>query len=196
MKQTGNYQAIEDDILKKLRQGLPADLHYHSVYHTQDVVKSVEYVAAQEKITNPQDLFLLKVAALYHDAGFIYIYKHHEEESCRIARADLPHYGLDQEQIETICGMIMATKIPQQPHTHLENIIADADLLYLGSDDYERISNSLFEEMKIYVNVTDQRQWNEIQINFLSQHQYHTDYCKKYTAAAKQKQLDRIKSSL
>lgn len=188
----GDYKAIEDFILKKLKQDLPADLYYHSVYHTQDVVKAAEFIAAEEKI-NEDDLFLLKVAALYHDSGFIHIYKQHEEESCRIARADLPAFGLDKEQIEIICGMIMATKIPQHPHTQLENIITDADLLYLGSDDYDRISASLFEEIKIYLNVTDQHKWNEIQINFLSRHHYHTDYCKKHTAPEKQKHLDKIK---
>jgi len=103
---------------------------------------------------------------------------------------------LNNEQIEIICGMIMATKIPQQPHTQLEKIIADADLFYLGGTDYDRISTSLFEELKIYLNVTDQREWNEIQVNFLSNHHYHTDYGKTHLAPGKQKHLDKIKSYL
>jgi uncharacterized protein len=189
-----SYQAIEDFILKKLKEELPADLYYHSVYHTRDVVKAAELIAAEEKISE-DDLFLLKVAALYHDSGFIHTYKQHEEESCRIARAMLPVFGLDQEQIKIICGMIMATKIPQKPHTQLEKIIADADLLYLGSDDYDGISDSLFEEIKIYLHVTDLHEWKEIQINFLSQHHYHTDYCKTHIAPGKQKHLDKIKSA-
>ena len=134
----GNYKSIEDFILKKLKKELPADLYYHGVQHTQDVVKAVEFIASQEKI-NQEDLFLLKVAALYHDSGFIHIYKQHEEESCQIAKADLPNWGLTENQIALICGMIMATQIPQQPYTPLENIIADADLFYLGSNDYDRI---------------------------------------------------------
>jgi uncharacterized protein len=75
--------------------------------------------------------------------------------------------------------MVMATKIPQSPKTKLERIIADADLEYLGTDDFKRIGRTLFDEIQIYLNVESERQWNIIQMNFLKTHQYHTDFCKK-----------------
>ena len=37
-----------------------------------------------------------------------------------------------KKDIEIICGIIMATKIPQRPKNYLEEIICDADLNYLG----------------------------------------------------------------
>ena len=49
-----------------------------------------------------------------------------------MAKEELPKFGLSEKDIELICGMIMATKIPQNPKTKLEKIIADADLEYLG----------------------------------------------------------------
>ena len=40
----------------------------------------------------------------------------------------------------------MATEIPQNPKTHLEMIMCDADLDYLGRYDFETISNNLYTE--------------------------------------------------
>lgn len=54
----------------------------------------------------------------------------HEFEGCLIARTALPGFGYTGEDI-MICGMIMATKIPQSPTNILEEIICDADLDYL-----------------------------------------------------------------
>jgi hypothetical protein len=68
----------------------------------------------------------------------------------------------------------MATKIPQNPKNKLEYIIADADLEYLGTDDFERIGRTLFEEIKLYLGVESERQWNIIQMNFLKSHTYYT----------------------
>lgn len=44
----------------------------------------------------------------------------------------------------------MATKIPQSPNNLLEQIICDADPDYLGRDDFWKISNNLYHELKIY----------------------------------------------
>lgn len=137
-------------------------------------------------------MLLLKVAVLYHDAGFTRVYRNHEEVGCEMAREDLPRFGFSKEEIEQICGMVMATKIPQSPNSKLEYIIADADLEYLGTDDFKRIGNTLFEEIKIYLGVESERQWNIIQQNFLRAHKYYTSFCKKNREAVKQKNLEEV----
>jgi len=190
-----NYEVIEEFIIGKLERELPLDLFYHRAHHTKDVLRAVELIAADEKISD-DDLFLLKVAALYHDSGFLKTYKMHEEASCDLAKTSLPDFGLSDKEIEIICGMIMATKIPPHPKTQLERIISDADLEYLGTDEYERISDSLFEEVKIHLNVGSRREWDEIQLNFLSHHHYFTNFCRKNREPEKQKYLNEIKARL
>ena len=88
--------------------------------------------------------------------------------------------------------MITATKIPQSPKTQLERIICDADLDYLGRDDFKDIAKTLFDELKVYMNVKDEKVWNGIQLTFLKNHQYHTEYCRKRREAKKQKHLKEI----
>ena len=67
----------------------------------------------------------------------------------------------------------MATKIPQTPHNLLEQIICDADLDYLGSDDYWKISGHLFKEIN-ETTALGETDWLNIQISFLEQHHYFT----------------------
>lgn len=43
--------------------------------------------------------------------------------------------------------MIMATKIPQSPKNKLEEIIADADLEYLGTDEAAKKADDFFKEL-------------------------------------------------
>ena len=128
-------------------------------------------IAGNENLPD-EDIKLLRIAVCFHDAGFIYTYKDHEEKSCEIAKDALPAYGFSQEQIGKVCGMIMATKIPQKPNTKLEEIVCDADLDYLGRDDVYTIAKTLFDELKVNANLTDEKKWNDIQINFLKSHFY------------------------
>ena len=183
-----NFKEVEQHIVSILIRDLPNNLYYHGLHHTIDVLRAAELIGKQEKLSE-NELLLLKVAVLYHDSGFTKVYRNHEEVGCNMARADLPSFGFDNEEIETICGMIMATKIPQNPKNKLEYIIADADLEYLGTDDFERIGRTLFEEIKLYLGVESERQWNIIQMNFLKSHTYYTAFCKKHRETQKQKHL-------
>jgi HD superfamily phosphodiesterase len=169
------YTAIRSEILHNLDNNLSNDLYYHCLDHTLDVEFQAERIAVSEKITDTNDLFLLKVACLYHDSGFLTTYKDHEVASCKLAQRELPKFGIVAKQLAIICGLIMATKIPQTPLTKLEEIICDADLDYLGRDDFAPISHNLFLELKNRNFVQTENDWNLIQIKFFKQHNYFTD---------------------
>ena len=82
-----NYNKAEKYIVKLLESELSNDLHYHGIHHTKDVCEATQRIAKAEGIKG-EDLFLLKTAALYHDAGFVRNYSNHEEyeigrASCR-----------------------------------------------------------------------------------------------------------------
>jgi hypothetical protein len=137
------------------------------------------------------DLTLVKTAALYHDAGFVENHHaNHEIVGCRIARESLPGFAYSARQIETICSMIMATKIPQSPQTLLERILCDADLDYLGRPDFYTIGNSLFEELQAYHLLQGEQAWNRLQVNFLSAHRFHTHTNKTLREPVKQRYLE------
>lgn len=188
------YQPIYDHVTGKLLQGLSPRLIYHSINHTLDVLEQVQLIAEREKINHDENLFLLKVAALYHDSGFLFIYAGHEAKGCEIAKEELPLFGLKTMQIDKICGMIMATKIPQTPGNNLEEIICDADLDYLGRNDFEMISNNLFKEFLDFGFVKDYSQWMKLQVKFFESHHYFTNSSQQLRNPVKMARLKKLKS--
>ena len=165
---------IRDHVISMLDTGLSKRLTYHCIDHTLDVSVQCLAIAREEGITDQQKLLELEVAALYHDTGFIFIYQKHEERGCEIARDQLPGFGFDQQAIDSICELIMATKVPQQPANHLQQIICDADLDYLGRDDFFEIGDKLRRELIEYNFLANEHDWEETQINFLRSHRYFT----------------------
>jgi HD superfamily phosphodiesterase len=119
--------------------------------------------------------------------------KDHEEISAQIAREILPKYQYTPEQIETICSIIKATKLPPNPKTLLEKIICDADLDYLGRKDFIPVSNNLYRELREQNLVGDINEWNRMQIKFLTNHQYFTQTANNLREVNKQTQIERLK---
>ncbi len=187
------FEALKDFITNRLKTELAPELLYHSFEHTMGVYETAIRYAQAEKITG-EDLTLLLTAALFHDSGFLFQMNDHEEKSCEIALSILPEYDYSAGQIERICGMIRATRVPQQPQNHLEQILCDADLDYLGGEDYDRISNHLYDELKIAGIVKSEQQWVDIQIRFMENHHFHTASAKQWREEGKANNLWKIKT--
>lgn len=174
-----SFQNVRDYFIDLLEQNeFISKLKYHGPHHTIDVMSASERIGIAEGI-GKEDLMLVKLAALFHDSGFLNKYENNEFEGAKLAKRELPRYGFTDDHVETVVNMILATKIPQDPKTHLEEILCDADLDYLGRDkeDFDKISSSLANElidMKILKSI---EQWDPIQIKFLESHTYYTKTC-------------------
>lgn len=187
------FTDIQEIILDKLEKELPGNLFYHNVKHTVDVVTEVELIGWAEGCTD-EEILLLKTAGLFHDAGFPISYENHEYYGARIAKEMLPSFNYSQEQIDRICSIIMATKLPPRPANLLEEIICDSDLDYLGRSDFIPVSNALFEELKAQGKMSEINEWNKMQVRFISGHQYFTKTARNLREVNKQQQIERIQS--
>ncbi len=187
------FEQVYDFLTSKLEHELPAYITYHNVHHTKRVVQYANHLADEEKIAD-DDLILLKTAALFHDSGFLQHHVNHEHLSCLIARKYLPDFDYNTEQIDQICSMIMSTEIPQSPQNHVSKILCDADLYYLGGDEYEEYSDNLFAEFKRYGFIKNRSDWNIKQVNFLSSHHYYTITAEKEREEKKKLHLKRLQA--
>lgn len=187
------FTDLQEQILDKLERELPPFLYYHNTRHTIDVVNQVEIIGYGEEVSD-EDLLLLKTAALFHDTGYIIGADNHEYFSTQIARDILPKWNYTQEQIEKICQLIMATKLPPNPKDKFERIICDADLVYLGRTDFIPVSNMLYDELKALGSNLDIDTWNQKQVDFLSKHQYFTQTAHKVLEVGKEYQIERLKN--
>ncbi|GAB5424868.1 MAG: hypothetical protein Crog4KO_20150 [Crocinitomicaceae bacterium] len=190
-----NYYKAERYIMKLLDQQLSPKLHYHSVGHSKDVVKAVERIALLEGVTD-EALFLLMSAANYHDAGFIEQYDANEPVGARLAGEILPRFGYTQADINVIQELIYATRIPHDPKNHLEEILCDADLDYLGREDFHEIADNLRRELKEHGKIQSDRQWDEIQVGFLKMHKYFTKTSIETRRAKKLQHLKEVEERL
>lgn len=186
------FEDLNDYVLDRLERELPKHLYYHNYKHTIDVTIGVEIIGSGEGV-NEEEMLLLKTAALFHDFGQVVGAQDHEERSCKIAEEVLPGFGYDDEQIKIIKGIIMATKLPPQPKTLLEQIIADADLDYLGRRDMVPVSDALYQELKVQGIIGSFNDWNKLQVKFLSSHQYFTKTARTMRTVNKEEQIERIK---
>jgi uncharacterized protein len=186
---------MKDFVISLLKDNLPESYYYHNYKHTLYVRQTAVEIGMNENCTG-EELELLNAAALWHDTGYIRTYKNHEEESCRLARQYLPEYGYSTTDIEKICGMIMATKIPQSPKNKLEEILADADLEYLGTESFNASTNDLYRELKFINPDLSPEIWNQIQISFLKNHHFFTTFCKENKEPLKLDYLNQLEYGL
>ncbi|MBC8045308.1 MAG: HD domain-containing protein [Fimbriimonadaceae bacterium] len=167
---------MKEFVISLLKTNVPLFYYFHTFEHTLYVMEKAIEIGENENCSE-HEMELLSAAALWHDTGYIKIYFGHEEESCIMAQRYLPEYGYSPDEINKICGMIMATKIPQSPKNKLEEIIADADLEYLATSKAAFFSEKLYRELHYRNQSLTQEMWNEKQILFLQNHKYFTKYC-------------------
>jgi HD superfamily phosphodiesterase len=175
-----------------LRTELSEDLCYHGIAHTLDVLKVCNGYIRRGKLYGEKAM-LLRTGALCHDLGFTVSYEDHEEHGITIALRLMKEYYFTPAQRKVVVGLIRATEVPQTPKTQLERILCDADLDYLGRDDYDHISNLLLKELKHFGVALTAKEWRQKQISFLEKHSYHTPYAQKYRESVKQKHLQEIR---
>ncbi len=187
------FTDMQEMILDKLEKELPGYVFYHNIKHTVDVVTEVELIGWAEGCTD-EEILLLKTAGLFHDTGITVSFDNHELLGTDYARKILPGYNYTTDQIEKICSIIMATRLPPKPANLLEEIICDSDLDYLGRSDFIPVSNTLFEELKAQNKMKDLNEWNKMQVKFISAHQYFTKTARGLREVNKQLQIERIQS--
>jgi uncharacterized protein len=189
------YLNLRKVVFGRLKKDLPPHLAYHGLEHTLDVLRVCDGYIKRLKL-DEEDRFLLRIGAIVHDMGFLKGSANHEAVGAEMAAEIMRELGMSERQIDIVRGLVMATKIPQTPKNELEKIIADADLDYLGRDDYPPISKKLYVELNNMKVLQSQEQWKNLQINFLTAHQFHTDFAKKNREPKKQEWLQKVKEGL
>lgn len=170
-------------------------LSYHNWKHTINVYNAVILISENTEGVTNQQKENLRIAALFHDIGYIETPKNHEARGAKIAEEFLTKEGVTKENIEEVKRLILSTKLSHKPNDILEEIISDADLSHLGRKDYVSttylfLSNELARLGDMDIEDSD---WAESCVEFLSAHEYHTDYAKEIYEKTKLKNLEKVK---
>ncbi len=189
-------EKCEDFIFGLFKEKSSKENIYHNHLHTIEVVNAVKTIGSAEKLT-PGEIEIATIAAWFHDIGYIDTYENHEQKSAEYAKNFLSEQSYPREKIDAVVSCILATKVPQKPKNILEEVLCDADLSHLGSKDFKD-RNELYrveKERKLGKSFSDV-EWLKENIDFFSQHSFHTKYAKKNFTEKKTEHLSKLQKRL
>lgn len=164
------------------------DLLYHNLQHTQDVVKHSEEIADFYSL-NERERFILQAAAWFHDTGhLVHGAEGHENASVKIMENFFENFTIDNETVKAIAACIGFTRLPSQPDSLVAQILCDADLYHLGTEEFSHTNELVKKELELRTNVKVEN-WRQATIDFFKSHHFHTTYCSTFLNAGKQRNL-------
>jgi len=183
-------------ITQLLEKGLTADHRYHNLKHTLSVVEASLKLGDHYRLEE-EDLEILTLAALFHDAGFTKRYHGHEEVSKEIAANFLKEARYPPQKIEKILGCIEVTKLSVEPRTLLQKIIKDADFNNFSNGSYIEKSEKLRHEWKVFCGLEmEDVECLENNIQFWKKHRFFTGQAQSLFGEEKRASLKILKKRL
>lgn len=195
-----NYLEILDDVKTHVEHLFQTraneQLVYHNLTHTEHVVKHAVEIANFYQLSD-LDFFIVQCASWFHDVGYLDGYEQHEKKGAEAAGIFLGSIGVDEESIQEIQGCIMATKMPQSPKNLLQQIVCDADLYHLGSEDFKERNKMMRKEtIAVWQKEIDKNLWRLGTLQLLESHHYHTQYCIDKLTARKKETMSSLKAQI
>ena len=194
-------QQAQEQVTTLLTNNLSKSIKFHTLQHTQEVVKGCEVISEDTPLPDEDRLALL-IAAWFHDTGYTSGQaKDHETMSIQLATDFLDAHGVSEELKTKVIGCINATRMPQSPINTIERIIVDADLFHLGTEAYKEKNRLLREELiEFGEKDVSKKDWRKINIRFLEAHSYFTPYAKEKLEPVKaqhlREELEKINSDM
>jgi predicted metal-dependent HD superfamily phosphohydrolase len=180
-----------DWVTKYLDEKLDSNYLFHSADHTAQVVAASRTIALGYELPE-KELFLLTLAAWFHDTGYSEGPIDHEERSVANARSFLSDL-VSATDLDTISACIMATRMPQNADTLIEQIICDADLSHLGTKTYWEMNSRLRQEFVLTRGqIMNDTEWLDFELHFLTNHEYYTTVAQELFNKQKGKHLQQV----
>jgi predicted metal-dependent HD superfamily phosphohydrolase len=170
-------------------------LIYHNRKHTERVVEAAVQIAQHYQL-NDAEFFIVKTAAWFHDIGYLTgDGPGHEERGARMAESFLEGTGVDRGIIDSIRKCVLATQLPQRAVTLVEQIVCDADLYHLGTEEFSDRNKLMRKEAEaVRHRKISKDEWRKGTIRFLESHHYYTDYCRLLLNEKQQENLGKLKA--
>lgn len=189
-------EAAKEHVYHLLDTKLKPEIEYHKKEHTIDVLEKAEKIGADSRLSE-EEMNQLRIAALFHDVGYIEGNKEHEVKSAAYARQFLEKRNVSDESIKTIEQAILSTKIPQKPENKIAEALCDADLAHLASKNYFDLNEKMRKERSYF----EQKELDEYQflfqsLEFFMAHSFKTEYGKNVLQPKKEENENELRKKL
>ena len=175
----------------------PSFLKYHNLAHTEKVVeRTIEISKASPVPLHDRDFYSVITAAWFHDTGHLFNeLKDHEQASADLMAAYLKSFQIEDSIINEAAGCIMATRVPSNPKTDLEQIICDADTYHFGTKEFLETDSMVYAELEERLKIHIENKTRE-SINLLESHQFYTAYCRDLLDKGKKENIAKLRRLL
>ncbi len=184
---------VEAYVTNFITEQVPKEYAYHDVQHTVNVVEAAKEIGKSMKLS-AKEMEILELAAWFHDTGYDKGAQDHEGRSGKYAEQYLEKHEYSAEDLERVKAVIMATKMPHNPQSVLEEIICDADLSHLGKSNYwdrcGRVRQELTQTKKLTMS---EQEWIDFELEFIDQHSYKTRVADALYGKKKAKHIRQLK---
>ena len=189
------YKLVEDHVINLFETHKKSKLIFHSLAHTQQIVKRAEEIAAHYKLSEKEKMAVY-IAAWFHDTGHLFTSpENHEEKSVEQMKLFMGSNLPDAELIQTIAGCIMATKMTIEPANLLQQIVCDADTYHLGTKDFKKTNKQVRKEVTMDHEIS-KIEWDIKTLEFLEHHKYYTSYCIDLLSKGKQENIETLRRKI
>ncbi|MDB5202849.1 MAG: metal-dependent phosphohydrolase [Ferruginibacter sp.] len=163
-------------------------LHYHNFSHTMDVVNNSLEIARHYPLSG-LDLQVLITAAWFHDTGHLFgTPAGHEEKSVLLMRNYFKDKNKDNAFLNQVENAILCTRLSYKPTSLIEEILCDADLFHLGTDQFFSANEKVRAEMESRTNSLFPN-WLSTTWIFMKEHHYFTGYCQQLLGEQKARNI-------
>ena len=185
-------QQIKEFVENYYADNLNPNRLYHNLQHTQEVVGWLLQIAGHYKLDS-KSLFIMQAAAWFNDIGYLDDPNNPEKRASRIAEKFLSEIQIDADIIKSIKSGILSTRLPQQPKTFMEQVMCDANMFYLGLQDFELRSKLMRKEhILITGKKISKEEWKQRNIEILQNHRFKTDYAKQSLTSQQKKNFEQL----
>ena len=175
-----------------LAEKLPSTIIFHNFYHAIQVKKYAETIGEHSGLS-AEEMNILRICALFHDSGYVKSSKKYIEESISLASAFLAEHGIDQQTIDYVSEIIGANKLPQNPKDKIAEVLCDADLMYIASENGIEQFDLLYDETVLVKKNFDKRSaFEKANIDYFTTHTYFTEYGKTILQPKKESAAKRV----
>ncbi len=184
----------ESFISALMAEKLSENMLFHNFSRTLLVKKYAEAIGEQEQAgLDAGEMNILRICALFCEAGYVNSYEDWNGESIAIASAFLADHGIDRQTVDQIAGVIRSAGIPPEPKDKIAEAICDAVMMYIASDNGIEQFDLLVDECALMnIKAAKRQSCEKEQLQFLGNHAYFTEYGKTVLQPAKEAALARI----
>ncbi|MCU0371374.1 MAG: hypothetical protein MUC31_08160, partial [Bacteroidales bacterium] len=179
-----------------MKEKLPGTIIFHDYDYALRVKGFAETIGEKTGFSE-DEMNLLRIGALFLNAGYVNAYDNCIDESISIASAFLKDQHADEDVIGQVSELIKSAGLPQNPVDKIGEALCDAAMMYIATERGLEWFDLLYEETALGKPKYHKRSvFERGSVEFFTRHTYFTEFGKTVLQPGKEATVQRIAARL